>query len=150
MLRRQIGVEELHLGAVHHHVRDRNLGEFEQATEHIPFGALDFAFLVEDVDRAHQLLVAADARIPLGQRQPEKAQHATHQRLDRADDRTEYRYEEKDERRDQERHPVRIGDGDRFRRHLAEDDNQGGHDDGRGQDAVVAVELEQNAGGDRR
>ena len=69
LLRRQVGVDEPHLGPVDHHVADRHLGEFEQAAEHVAVVALDLALAVQDVDRAHQLLVARDARIGLGQRQ---------------------------------------------------------------------------------
>ena len=51
-LGRKIGVDEPHLGAMHHDVRHRNLGEFEEAAEHVALLALDAALAVQDVDRA--------------------------------------------------------------------------------------------------
>ncbi len=83
LLRRQVGVDEPHLGPVDHHVADRHLRELEQAAEHVAVGALDLALAVQDVDRAHQLLVARDTRIGLGQRQAAEPQHEADHRLDR-------------------------------------------------------------------
>ncbi len=60
--------------------------------------ALDLALAMQDVDRAHQLLVARDAGIRLGEREAAEAQDEPHQRLDRAHDRTENRDEEQDQR----------------------------------------------------
>ena len=79
-----------------------------------------------------------------------QAQHAAHQRLDGADDRTEHRDEERDRRRDQQRHAVGIGDGDGLGQHLAEDDDQRGHDDGRVDDAAIADRRDEHAGGESR
>ncbi len=149
-LRRQIGVDEPHLGAMHHDVGHRNLGELEQAAEHVALFALDAAFAMQDVDRAHQLFVAGDPRILLDQRHAAQTQEAPHQRLDRAHDRTEDGDEEQHQRRDQKRHAVGIGDGDGLGRHLAEDDDQRGHDEGRRPNPALAVEIEHEARGDRR
>ena len=65
--------------------------EFEQTAEHVAFDALDLALAVQDVDRAHQLLVAGDAGVGIGQRDAGEAQEAAHQRFDRHDGRTERR-----------------------------------------------------------
>ena len=47
LLRRQIGVERQHVGAVDHDVGDLSSREFEQAAEHVAIGARDAALLVQ-------------------------------------------------------------------------------------------------------
>ena len=124
--------------------------KFQQAAEHVAFGARHAAFAMQDVDRAAQFLVAGHARFVTRQIDAEQPQHAAHERFDRADDRPEHRHEEGDGRRDQQRHAVGVGDGDRLGQHLAEDDDQRRHDDGRVDDALVADGDDEHAGGERR
>ena len=50
----------------------------------------------------------------------------------------------------EQRNAIGIGDGDRLRHHLAENDNQRGHDCSRGPHAALAEGLEQDARSDRR
>ena len=135
---------------MNHHVRYRNLGQLQEPAKHIALVPLDFPFAVQNVDRAHQLLMAGNSRIQLDQRNAAETQHAADQRLDCADDRSENGYEEQHKRRDQQRNAVGIGDRDRLRHHLAENDDQRGHDNGRGPHSVIAVEIKKHAGGDRR
>ena len=147
---RQVGVDEPHFGAMNHHIRHRDLGQLQKAAEHIALVSLDFPFAVKNVDRSHQLLMAGNSRIQIDKRDAAQTQDAAHQRLDCADDRSENGHEEQHERRDQQRNAVRIGDRDRLRHHLAKNDNQRGHDYGRGPHPVIAVENKKYAGGDRR
>src|ERR1700722_11332188 len=141
LLWRQVGVDKPHFGAVNHHVRDGDLGQFQKAAEHIALVALDFAFAMQDVDRAHQFFMARNARVALAERDAAQAQDAAHQDLDRAHDRTEYGHEEGNQRRDEQRNAIRIGDSDGLRHHLAENDNQRGHDRSRGPHAALAEGL---------
>ena len=60
LLRRQVGVDHHHLGAVDHDVGDLQLAQVEQAAEHVAVLLLDLALVVQQVDRAAQ---------PLGRRQ---------------------------------------------------------------------------------
>ena len=85
-----------------HDVGDGDLREFEQAADHVALVARDAALAVQNVDRAEQFLVTGDARLGGRQIDAAQAQHAAHQRLDRADDGTEDRDEERDRRRDQQ------------------------------------------------
>ena len=147
---REIGVDEPHLHAVDHHVGHGNLRQLKKTAEHVPFDARDLAFLVQDIDRAHELFVTGNSGIILGKRQAAQAQDAARQHFHRLHDRTKYGDKEEDERCDHQRYAVGIGDCDRLRHDLAEDDNQRRHDARRRPDAVIAVKLEKNAGRDRR
>ena len=49
----QVGVDEPHFGAMNHHVRHWNLGQLQEPAKHIALVPLDFAFAVQNVDRAH-------------------------------------------------------------------------------------------------
>ncbi len=130
--------------------RDRDFRQLQKAAEHVALGALDVALAMQNVDRAHQLLMAGNARIRLDSETPHS------RRMPRTSASTaltigpKTRDEEQHERRDQQRNAVGIGDRDGLRHHLAENDDQRGHDDGRGPHAVIAVKFKQNAGRDRR
>ena len=68
LVRRKIGVDEPHFGAVNHHVRDRDLGQFQKTAEHVALVALDFAFAMQDVDRAHEFFMAGNAGVMMAER----------------------------------------------------------------------------------
>ena len=68
LVRRQVGVDEPHFGAMNHDVRDRDLRQLQETAEHIALVALDFAFAMQDVDRAHQFLVAGNAGVVIAER----------------------------------------------------------------------------------
>ena len=57
LLGRIVGADRDHLGAVDHHVGDHELAQVEQAAEHVAVVLLDAALVVQQVDRAAQLLV---------------------------------------------------------------------------------------------
>ena len=55
-----------------------------------------------------------------------------------------------DRRRDQQRHAVGIGDGDRLGQNFAENHDQRGHDDGGVDDALIADRRDEHVGGESR
>jgi hypothetical protein len=81
---RIVGIDGDHLGAVDHHVRDGKVAQVEQAAEHVAVELLDVAFLMQEIDRAAQLLVRREHRpafVDLPARRGRRM--AAHQRLDR-------------------------------------------------------------------
>ena len=68
LLGRIVGVDRDHLGAVDHHVGDREVAQIEQAAEHVAVVLLDAALAVQQVDRAAQFLVRRQDRP--GRRRP--------------------------------------------------------------------------------
>ena len=68
LLRRQVGVDGHHLGAVDHHVGDLQLAQIEQAAEHVAVELLHLAFAVQQIDRAAQSLASATGSA--GRRRP--------------------------------------------------------------------------------
>ena len=135
---------------MNHDVRDWNLRQLQETAEHVALVTFDFAVAMQDIDRAPEFLVARHARVTIAERDAAQAQDAAHQDLDCAYDRTENRHEEGNQRRDEQRNAIRIGDSDGLRHHLAENDNQRGHDRSRGPDAALAEGLKQDARRDRR
>ncbi len=135
---------------MNHDVRNRDLRQLQETAEHVALVTFDFAVAMQDVDRAPEFLVAGNAGVPLAERDAAQAQDAAHQDLDRAHDRTENGHEEGNQRRNEQRNAIRMGDSDRLRHHLAENDNQRGHDCRRGPHPALAEGLKQDARGDRR
>ena len=80
---------------MNHHVRHRDFRELQETAKHVALVALDFAFPMQDVDRAHELLMAGNARVVIDERNSRQSQHAPHQHLDRAHDRAEDPHEER-------------------------------------------------------
>ena len=60
ILRRQVGIDHHHFGAVNHHVGDLKLAQIQQPAEHVAVVLFDTAFVVNQVYRPAQ---------PLGRRQ---------------------------------------------------------------------------------
>ena len=56
ILRRQVGVDHHHLGAMNHDVGDLQLAQVEQAAEHVAVLLFDLAFVMQQIDRAAQAL----------------------------------------------------------------------------------------------
>ena len=94
--------------------------------------------------------MAGNASVVIDERDFRQSEHAPHQHLDRAHDRTKNPHEEQHQGRNQQRHAIGIGDGDRLGHHFTENDNERGHDCGRGPHATLAKDLEQDTRGDRR
>ena len=60
LLRRQVGVDHHHFGAMNHHVGDLQLAQVQQPAEHVAVLLFDLALVMQQIDRAAQ---------PLGRRQ---------------------------------------------------------------------------------
>ena len=53
-LRRQVGVDHHHFGAMNHHVGDLQFAQVQQAAEHVAVLLLDLALVMKQIDRAAQ------------------------------------------------------------------------------------------------
>ena len=86
---RIVGVDRDHLGAVDHHVGDREVAQVEQSAEHVAVVLLDAALVMQQIDRAAQLLVRGENRLVSPTCMPNSPQDPAHQRLDRDQHRPE-------------------------------------------------------------
>jgi hypothetical protein len=50
VLRRIVGIERHHVGAVNHHVRNRKLAQIEHTAEHVTVKLLHVTFAVEEIN----------------------------------------------------------------------------------------------------
>ena len=55
-LRRQVGVDHHHLGAMNHHVGNLKLAQVQQTAEHVAILLFDLALVMKQIDRAAQTL----------------------------------------------------------------------------------------------
>ena len=143
---RQIGVDGPDLGAVNHHVGHMHDLQIEHAAEHVARAALDIAFLVHDVDGAHQLVVGRKHLSAMTKLDAGHFEQPAHEKLDAGEQRTEYRNEQMHAARDVQRNLVRLVDRQRLRQHFGENQQHDGHDEGRIDRAVLAEQHDQHAG----
>ena len=148
LMRRQVGVDGAHLGAMHHHVRDMHDGQIEHAAEHVARAALDRAFLMQNVDGALQLVVGRHHGAAMAELDAGELQHDAHEVLDAHEQRPEDGDEEMHEARHRQGKLVGMIDRQRLRQHLCEDEQQTGHEEGRVDRAILADEHDQHAGHD--
>ena len=86
---RQIGVDGADLGAVNHHVGHMHDLQIEHAAEHVAGAALDIAFLVHDVDGAHQLVVGRKHLSAMSELDAGHFEQPAHEKLDAGEQRAE-------------------------------------------------------------
>ena len=91
LLGRQIDVDRVHRGPVHHDVRDGELAKIEHAAEHVAVELHHAAFLVVQVDGAAQLLVRRQHLDVVADRDAEQAQSVADEELHGGGDRREHR-----------------------------------------------------------
>ncbi len=75
--------ERDHVGAVDHHVGQRELAQIEHAAEHVAVELLDAALAVQQIDGAAQFLVRRQHRLILADDDADVLEQPAHQRLDR-------------------------------------------------------------------
>ena len=143
---RQICADRGHLRAVDHHVGDGQVLEIEKAAEHVAVGPFDAAFLMQQIDRAFQLLASGQKRMSAVGAQSEDAQESVHDSFHRDQNRAERRDEQGGDSRDRQRHAVWIADRHSLRHDLGEDQTQGGHEDCRIDGAALACDRDEHAG----
>ena len=148
---RLVGVDGVHGGAVDHDVGDVELAEVEQAAEAVALGLDHAALGVEQVDLAADLLGAA-SRIDLPSDAFQPASRSTPRTMNWTAMTTGENTATmtRDRRRDGARHPVGIADRQRLGQHLAEDQHEQGHRQRGVDDAGLAEQVEEQAGGQRR
>ena len=149
---RQLGVDRVHIGPVHHDVGDRQLAQVEHAAQHVAVELHHAAFLVVQLDGAAQISSCADSTstssLTIDAEQP---QGVAHQELHGGGHRREHRHDR----------ALTIGatasamrsaidDGVGLGQHLGEHHHQHRHHHGGIGDAGIAEEIEQQAGRQRR
>ena len=58
-----------------HHIGDMQHLQIEHAAEHVARGALDIAFLMQNIDRALQLLIGREHRAAMAELDADEAEH---------------------------------------------------------------------------
>ena len=53
---------------MNHDVRDWDLRQLQETAEHVALVTLDFAFAMQDVDRAHEFFMARDTGVVMAER----------------------------------------------------------------------------------
>src|SRR5690606_15806436 len=146
---RQVAVDHLDLAAMGGDLPDLNVAEVENAAQHaLLFARLGVGPLVQ-LDRAAQLVFADDeaaVRVDAG---ADELQCADRDELHRDGDRGQRDDHGADQGHDRERYLVRPIDRVGLGRHLRQDQDQHRHDHGGVDDARVAEDLDQHAGGER-
>ena len=123
LLRRVVGIDRHHLGAVDHHVGDRQIAQVEQPAQHVAVVLLHAAFAVQQIDRAADFLVRRHDRLVLADLDAERAQEPFHQPLDRDQHRAENPDDPGHRPRDRQRDALRRADRHGLRQHLGEHDD---------------------------
>ena len=141
LLRRIVGADRDHLGAVDHHVGDDEIAQVEEPAEHVAGLLLDAALAVEKVDRAAQFLVRGEDRLILADFHSEPAEDPFHQHLDPDQHRAEQAHRPCDRARHRERDAVGRIERRGLRQYLGEHHDDDGHDDGRVDNADIAEPL---------
>ena len=150
VLRRQVGVDHHHFGAVDHDVGDLQLAQVQQAAEHVAVLLFDLAFVVQQIDRAAQALGRRQDRLVGADLDAEHLHQHPDDRLDHGEQRPQQIDHQLHRARDQQRHPVRRVDGDGLRQHLGEDHDQHRHHAGGVEHADLAEPGGEDAGRERR
>ena len=128
-LRRLVGIEHDHLGAMDHDVGDRQLAQIEQAAHHVAVELFHDAGAMHEIDGAAQFLARRQDRLDLADRHAEAAQNEPHQPFDRPQERREHAHVRCDRLRDRERHAIGRVEGGGLRQHFGEDEDQHRHHD---------------------
>ena len=148
--RRQVGVDRAHLLAVRDDFRDFHIRQVEDRAQHGPLVAHLLALAGVQVDGAAQLLLrmlGAQGRRHLD---AEQLEGGAHQHVHGVGDRKQQEDDHPQDRRHLQRQAIRVVDRVGLRQDLGENQDQECHDDHRIDDARVAEQADQHAGGERR
>ncbi len=148
-VRRIVGIECLHLGAMDHDVVDAQRAEIEHAAEHVSVMARDRAFLRLQLDGAADFLVRRENVGFVVDPRRSQLQQQCNDRLNDEHRRTKHGDHDLHDRGDRQRQTVGVGDGVGLRQHLREDHHQHRHDHGGIGDADLAEQADEQAGTQR-
>ena len=127
VLRRIVGVQHHHFGAVDHDVGDRELAQIENAAHHVAVELLDDAGVMQQIDGAAQLLARRQDRLDGADLHAEAAQDDPHQPFDAVKQRREQLHGALDRLRHHQRDTVRRVERRGLRQHFGHHENQDRH-----------------------
>ena len=146
ILRRQVGIDHHHFGAMDHHVGDLKLAQVQQAAEHVAILLFDLALVMKQIDRAAQTLGWRQDRLVGPDPDPQNTHQHADNRLDQREQRPQHVHHQFHRTGNQQRHPIRRIDGDGLRQHLGEDHHQHRHHAGGVEHTDLAEPGRENAG----
>ena len=114
LLRRIVGADRDHLGAVDHDVGDGEVAQIEQTAEHVAVLLLDAAFMVQEIDGSAQFLVRGEESPVDPDPKSEQAENPAHQHLDAHQQWSEQPHDPCDRTHHQQCDPIRGVDRHRL------------------------------------
>jgi hypothetical protein len=125
---RRMGGDGDELGARHHHLPGGQIGEAEDAVEHLLLLLLEHAGFLARGHQHLQLFFGVHHRAVVGAFQAERGDDRVSGAVDEADERPQRAHEQLERAHDPHRRRLGSLERDPFRRQLAEDDLDGGDD----------------------
>src|SRR5579883_2571810 len=150
LLRRQVGIDGDHFGAMNHDVGDLQLAQVEQPAEHVAVHLLHLAFAVQQIDRAAQPLDRRQDRLVGADLDAQGAHQDAHHDLDHGEQGSQHGDRETHRTRHPQSEPVGRVERHGLGQHLREDHHHRSHARGRIEHADFAEPRREDAGGKRR